>query len=204
MLTEQERINASLPHMKSRQLEPKERGVIKFPLNDKISRWDAIYIARVLVQEGWALAWYLVRRGHLREEGSSAAGEYVFHLNWLWLHRLCHMNLVPLREKKIRCQSDLSRSLFLVHFCNKCLRKSIRSSQTETRAQICPVWARISIMWHQMLFVTSITWNHGLPASPSQVQMLIYFLQITTINTSLAWGQYLKLQKRWARSKNCV
>lgn len=26
MLTEQERINASLPHMKSRQLEPKERG----------------------------------------------------------------------------------------------------------------------------------------------------------------------------------
>lgn len=67
---------------------------------------------RETVQEGRAAAWYLVRTGHLRQEGGTAAGEDVFHLNWLWLHRLCDMNLVALTEKKIRCHTDLSRSLF--------------------------------------------------------------------------------------------
>lgn len=114
--------------MKSRRLEPEEKGgggggrtgVIKFPLNDKI-----LFIQHVC----WLFAWYLVRAGHLWEEGGAAAGEDVFHLNWLRLHRLSDMNLVALREKPIRCQSRLSPPLFLGHFCNKRLRKSIRSSQ---------------------------------------------------------------------------
>lgn len=50
--------------------------------------------------EGRVLVSDLVRSGHLREEGGAAACEDVFHLNWLWLHRLGNMNFVPLREKE--------------------------------------------------------------------------------------------------------
>lgn len=115
MRTERGRTNASPPHMKSLRLEPEEEGegrggatgVIKFPLNDKI-----LFIQHVC----WLFAWYLARTGHLWEEGGAAAGQYVFHLNRLRLHRLSDVNLVALGEKPIRCQSRLSPSLFLGSF----------------------------------------------------------------------------------------
>lgn len=57
-----------------------------------------------LTEKGFMFDWYLVRRGHLRKKGSSTAGEYVFHLSWLWLYRLCDMDLISLRERREEMQ----------------------------------------------------------------------------------------------------
>lgn len=73
-------------------------------------------------------AWYLVRAGHLGEEGSSAAGEDVFHLKRLRLHRLGDMNLVALRWQEPNASQISAASLFLAHFCNNARGNQYKSS----------------------------------------------------------------------------